>query len=554
MTAQPKINKAVIYCRVSSPKQVKEGHGLQSQETRCREYAKHKGYEVIEVFKDEGITGKLLDRPNIQNMLTFLKQHKRERFIVIIDDISRLARDIETHIKLRSSITEAGGKLESPSIEFGEDSDSRLVEHLLASVAAHQREKNTEQVKNRMRARALGGYWVFPPPVGYRFARKAAHGKIMVPDEPVASILKEALEGFASGRFANQTEFKDFLQSKPAFPNKNAKGHVHMKTVKDILERPLYAGYISIPVWDIKLHPAKHEPLISFETWHAIQKRLKNEGLAPARKDIHKDFPLRGYVTCGCCGKPYTSCWSKGTGGHYAYYLCQNKECAERGKSIPKKVIEDEFEKLLAELRPSPELFYTAAEIFSALWDHRRESSKEEIAFMKKELLRIERKGEQFMDRITESESINLIVAYENKIEKLEEDKLLLNEKIKNCGRPLASFDETFRTAIDFLGNPQKIWAYDNIESKRLVLRLAFSEKLSYHRNEGFRTPAKALPFELLDQISDDKFQMVPPVRLELTLPKEPDFESGASTNSATGACDIIIRAIIAIFTKSARI
>ncbi len=39
--------KAVIYCRVSSPKQVKEGHGLQSQETRCREYAKHKGYKVI---------------------------------------------------------------------------------------------------------------------------------------------------------------------------------------------------------------------------------------------------------------------------------------------------------------------------------------------------------------------------------------------------------------------------------------------------------------------------------------------------------------------------
>ncbi len=29
---------------------------------------------------------------------------------------------------------------------------------------------------------------------------------------------------------------------------------------------------------------------------------------------------------------------------------------------------------------------------------------------------------------------------------------------------------------------------------------------------------------------------MVPPGRLELPLPKKPDFESGASTNSATGA------------------
>lgn len=29
--------KAVIYCRVSSKKQVREGDGLRSQETRCRE-------------------------------------------------------------------------------------------------------------------------------------------------------------------------------------------------------------------------------------------------------------------------------------------------------------------------------------------------------------------------------------------------------------------------------------------------------------------------------------------------------------------------------------
>ncbi len=33
------------------------------------------------------------------------------------------------------------------------------------------------------------------------------------------------------------------------------------------------------------------------------------------------------------------------------------------------------------------------------------------------------------------------------------------------------------------------------------------------------------------------KLQMVPPVGLEPTLLAEPDFESGASTNSTTGAC-----------------
>lgn len=37
---------AVIYYRVSSAKQVKEGHGLQSQEARCRDHARSMGYHV----------------------------------------------------------------------------------------------------------------------------------------------------------------------------------------------------------------------------------------------------------------------------------------------------------------------------------------------------------------------------------------------------------------------------------------------------------------------------------------------------------------------------
>ncbi|PCH75315.1 MAG: hypothetical protein COC12_01090 [Rhodobacteraceae bacterium] len=48
--------KAVIYCRVSSKSQELEGNGLESQETRCREYARPKGYFVEATFPDT-ITG-----------------------------------------------------------------------------------------------------------------------------------------------------------------------------------------------------------------------------------------------------------------------------------------------------------------------------------------------------------------------------------------------------------------------------------------------------------------------------------------------------------------
>ncbi len=80
--------KAVCYCRVSSSAQVKKGDGLGSQETRCREYARHKGYDIAEVFHDEGASEGMIDRPGMQAMRTFLKRQKIETFFVIIDDIS----------------------------------------------------------------------------------------------------------------------------------------------------------------------------------------------------------------------------------------------------------------------------------------------------------------------------------------------------------------------------------------------------------------------------------------------------------------------------------
>ncbi|MGI9506907.1 MAG: recombinase family protein, partial [Geminicoccaceae bacterium] len=251
------IKEAVIYCRVSSTKQVTQGDGLNSQDTRCREYAKYKDYAVIETFSDD-MSGSLATRPGMQSMLKFLRKRKRSGTVVIIDDISRLARGIEAHLKLRTALSGAGGKLESPSIEFGEDSDSILVENLLASVSQHQRQKNGEQTRNRMRARMLNGYWVFQAPAGYDYKRVAGHGKMLVRKEPVASILQEGLEGFASGRFATQAEFKRFLEGFPEYPKNTPAGEIHKQRILALLTRKIYAGYIESPDWNVSLRKGQH--------------------------------------------------------------------------------------------------------------------------------------------------------------------------------------------------------------------------------------------------------------------------------------------------------
>lgn len=171
------------------------------------------------------------------------RAHRKDKPVVIIDDISCRARGIEAHLASRASISQAGGRLESPSIEFGEDSDSRLVEYMLASVAQHQREKNGEQTKNRMRGGVMNGYWVFQAPIGYRYERVRGHGKLLVRDEPYASIIQEALEGYACGRFASQAEVKRFLENQPDYPKDLPNGEIRAQRVTDILARPTYAGY-----------------------------------------------------------------------------------------------------------------------------------------------------------------------------------------------------------------------------------------------------------------------------------------------------------------------
>ncbi|MCB2052562.1 MAG: recombinase family protein, partial [Novosphingobium sp.] len=202
------------------------------------------------VFHDEGISGGLLDRPGMQDMLAFLRRHrKRRRHIVIIDDISRLARGLEAHLRLRAAIGAVGARLESPTLEFGEDSDAILLENMLATVAQHQRQKNAEQTKNRMRARTLNGYWCFQAPMGYRYQRTPGHGNMLVRDEPLATIIQEALEGYATGRYQSQAEVKRFLDAQPEFP-RDKDGEVRNQRVNDLLNRVLYAGYVEVPQWN----------------------------------------------------------------------------------------------------------------------------------------------------------------------------------------------------------------------------------------------------------------------------------------------------------------
>jgi site-specific DNA recombinase len=521
--------KAVIYARVSSTKQVKEGDGIASQITRCRVYAEQHGCNVVETFTDD-MSGSVLSRPGMKAMIAFLKRQKADQVVVIIDDISRLARSLETHLALRVAIKNAGGLLESPSIEFGDSSDSILVENLLASVSQHQRQKNGEQTKNRMVARMMNGYWSFRAPVGLKYVRVNGHGKLLHRDEPIASVIQQAYEGFASGRFAGMAEIMRFLQSQPAWPAAMRKT-LTIERVAELMSRPLYAGYIHAPEWGIVMQRGKHQAIISLATYQEVQDIIRGKSRVFTRKDVNEDFPLRGYVTCADCGTAYTACWSKGRSARHPYYLCQSKGCVSRGKSVRRDLLESQFDAMLRTLRPTPELFDLASEMFRDLWNARMDSEQSDAKHMRSEVIRIERQIEQLVDRIVASDVSSIATAFENRVRSLEIEKAALAEKIALCGRSAADFDTTYRTAMEFLENPYRLWVSNNLADKRTVLKLAFAEPIAYARNEGFRTAEAAIPFKIfnaLEQLDSEESEMVPLTGLE---PVTPALRMRCSTN-----------------------
>ena len=94
--------KALIYCRVSSDRQKNEGNGLDSQEHRCREYARSKGYEIELVFKDSFTGGgDFMKREGMPDLLEYLEKYPHRSYVVIFDDLKRMARDTIFYLKLR---------------------------------------------------------------------------------------------------------------------------------------------------------------------------------------------------------------------------------------------------------------------------------------------------------------------------------------------------------------------------------------------------------------------------------------------------------------------
>ena len=506
------MQEAIIYCRVSSARQSSEGHGLDSQEHRCREYAKLKGYEVTKVFRDSFTgEGDFMNRPAMSALLGFLDKKPATNYVVIFDDLKRFARDTVFHLKLRREFDARHAKVECLNFTFDGTPEGGFIETILAAQGELERKQNQRQVIQKMKARLEKGYWPFVAPAGYRMNKNPINGQESPKFASETVILKEALEGFAHGRFANQVEVQMFLQSKKFRGLKE----FNLSAVKKLLINSLYAGYVEYKDWDVGRRIGHHEPIIDLVTFEQIQDKLNGKIKIHSRKDNSKEFPLRGFVLCSTCIKPMTASWTTGRNGKHPYYHCKTKGCELKGKSIRRKEVEDKFEAILRSIKPKEKTLSLTKEILLDVWNKRLK----EVDIVKRNhensLDEVRAKLRTFLDRLSKTENDSLVKTYEKEIEKLtNEEQILENQTQVMRGRSV-DFGTALDITFNFLKNPYVYWRKDDLKSKYLVLNLVFNDKLTYERGVGFRTTNLSLPLRVFELSQLDNSSIVDRTGLE---------------------------------------
>ena len=153
--------KAVGYLRCSGLGQV-EGDTWDRQSDAIGKYAKHHGLEVIDEFRDAGVSGtKDLDnRPGLAALLDRVESNGVK--IVLVENATRLARDLMVDEVILQQLTNAGCKViaADSATDLTGDSDDptrRLIRQVLGAVAEFDRRVTVMKLRAaRERKRSRG--------------------------------------------------------------------------------------------------------------------------------------------------------------------------------------------------------------------------------------------------------------------------------------------------------------------------------------------------------------------------------------------------------------
>ena len=275
-----KTKTAAIYIRVSTEAQREEGYSIDAQKEMLTAHCVSKGLKNYAYYIDGGFTGSNIERPQMQLLISDIKQGKISH--VIVYKLDRLSRSQKDTLYLIEDVFNPHGV---DFISMNESMDTstplgRLMLGILSAFAQLERENIRERTRMGMRERVKSGKWMGGgrTPFGYDYDEKSG---TLVPNkdaERVRKIYELYLKGHSTANIAQTLGLK------------------YDKLAYQILSRKSNAGYIQ---YNGEEYLGNHEPIISLETYEAAMRYMKERSV---KKVSESGYLLTGLLVCGRCG------------------------------------------------------------------------------------------------------------------------------------------------------------------------------------------------------------------------------------------------------------
>lgn len=321
------------YIRVSTERQV-EGYSIEGQITQIEQYCQFNGYELVDIYADRGISGKSMNRPELQRMLNDAKNGKLD--CVMVYKTNRLARNTSDLLTIVEELHRQNVEFFSLSERMEvKNSTGKLMLQILASFSEFERNTILENIYTGQRQRALEGYYQGNLPLGYN--NIPDNKKELMINQHEANIVKYIFESYAKGhgyrKIANALNHKGYVTKKG--------NPFSISAVTYILSNPFYIGKIQFAKykdWNDKrrkglndkpvIAEGKHTPIISQSLWDKVQARKKQVSEKPQVHGKGTNI-LTGLISCPQCSAPMaasntTNTLKDGTKKRIRYYSCSN--------------------------------------------------------------------------------------------------------------------------------------------------------------------------------------------------------------------------------------
>jgi len=333
--------EAVLYARVSSDEQEKEGFSIPAQQKLLRGYAADNGIRVLREFVDVE-TAKVAGRTGFNEMVDFLKRQDRGSRCraILVEKTDRLYRNLRDYVTIDELDVNVHFVKESVVLSPDSHSSEKFVHGIKVLMAKQYVDNLGEEVKKGMREKAEQGIWPSKAPLGYKNVEGPDGKKIIIPDPATAEIVKRMFERYATGNYSLEEIGRLAIAEGLVLKRDGSLRAVVQYTMK----LPLYYGDFR---WKGKWYQGTHTPLITKELWDKVQ-AIRGQRYNRKPRRARHNFAFARMIRCGHCGCALVGELKK---AKYTYYHCTyyRGKCPE--PFVREDVLEEKFVEILGRLQ-----------------------------------------------------------------------------------------------------------------------------------------------------------------------------------------------------------